>query len=87
MITLIKKLFTATVFSVLTVYGFSQNTSNTAIDSSAKNGSHRVKTVNSRVIRVDKPVQEDKPLPPMKCRQDTIMYLIQQHRQNKNSNK
>jgi transposase len=84
---MIKKLLTACMFTLMTVYGYSQQAEKTASDTSAKKGSHRVKTVNSKFIRVDKPVQQEKPLPPMKTRYDTLMHLIQQHRQNKNSSK
>lgn len=72
----------AAVFSLFVLSGFSQHAQKSASDTIKAKGSHQIKTVNTQVIKIDNADQQNKqPLPPMKTRQDTLRYLIQQHKQ------
>jgi hypothetical protein len=79
-----KKIFIITLIALTTSLCYSQQNVPAAQDSSGKKGSHQIKTVPAKVIRVDKASETNrKPFPPLKTRQDTLRYLIEQHHQQK----
>ncbi|MBL7929097.1 MAG: hypothetical protein JNL47_06455 [Bacteroidia bacterium] len=83
---MLRNLFFAVTFSIVALHVQSQQTIKKTQDSTERKGGHQIKTVNSKVIKLDKPQhQNNKSLPPMMTRQDTLLYLIQQHKQSKNN--